>query len=162
VGLTNSASAETQKQIWPNRLSNKKKKTGAWLVYSRSRGCKKEAAQVGANDMRPGVTTLQSSNNQQQHYVDLEKEKTDNNHNKTFEEVAPVQNERQIENGEATSTNKGVNIDQKQKATYQWNMAKELGVTTGTEHDRVIDRIRVMEKRDRTKAERLENKNIIP
>ena len=94
--------------------------------------------------------------------MDLEKEKTDNNHNKTFEEVAPVQKERQIENGEATSTNKGVNTDQKQKATYQWNMAKELGVTTGTEHDRVIDRIRVMEKRDRTKAERLENKNIIP
>ena len=57
---------------------------------------------------------------------------------------------------------KRVNTDQKQKATYQWNMAKELGVTTGTEHDRVIDRIRVMEKRDRTKAERLENKNIIP
>ncbi|KAG4956925.1 hypothetical protein JHK85_043305 [Glycine max] len=46
VGITNSTSAETPKQIGPSPLSNKKKKTGAWLVYSRSRGCKKEVAQA--------------------------------------------------------------------------------------------------------------------
>jgi len=96
------------------------------------------------------------------HYEDLEKEIIDNNDNNTFAEAATVQNEKQIENGEATSTSNGVNIDQHKEATYQWNMAKELGVTTGAEHDEVIDRIRVMEKRDRTEAERLGNRNIIP
>lgn len=59
--------------------------------------------------------------------MDLEKEKTGNNGNKIFTEAAPVQNEMQNENGEATSINNGVSIDQLEEATYQWNMAKELG-----------------------------------
>lgn len=39
---------------------------------------------------------------------------------------------------------------------------KRIGVTIGTEHDKIIDRLRAMEKRDRTEPERLGNRNIIP
>lgn len=57
VGLTNSTSADTPQQSWSSPLNNKKENTGAWLVYSRNRGCKKQLAQGGANDKRLGITT---------------------------------------------------------------------------------------------------------
>lgn len=39
---------------------------------------------------------------------------------------------------------------------------KRIGVTIGTEHDKIIDRLRAMGKRGRTEVERLGNRSIIP
>lgn len=94
--------------------------------------------------------------------MDLEGEKIGSNANKISIEAALAHSEVQNENGEATSTNNRASTDQMEEATYQWNMEKELGVTIGTEHDKIIDIIRAMEKRDRTEPERLGNRNIIP
>lgn len=67
----------------------------------------------------------------------------------------------QIEKGEETPTNNDVSTDHLQEAKYQWNMTKEMGVTCGTDHESIIDRIWAMEKRDRKEAEKLGNKNVI-
>lgn len=61
-----------------------------------------------------------------------------------------------------TSTNTdGISTDQLQEATSQWELAKDMGVTFDTNQAIIINKIRVMENRDRKEPEALGNKNIL-
>ena len=47
-----------------------------------------------------------------------------------------------------------------QEAEYHWNMAKQMGVSCGTNHESIIDMILAMENRDRKEAEKLGNRSV--
>lgn len=49
-----------------------------------------------------------------------------------------------------------------QEAKYHWNMAKQMGVSFGVDHESIIDRIWAMENRDRKEVEKLGNRNGAP
>lgn len=102
-----------------------------------------------AEDTKPAT----KNNGQQQHSGDPEKAESlllrlrDNGRKEvnTWVDPNPVQNE--IE--EVTPTNNNVINVQLEEATSYWNMAKDMGVTCGTEQDTIIDKLKAMEERGR-------------
>ena len=51
--------------------------------------------------------------------------------------------------------------DRKEARRSQWELAKDMGVTFDTNQAIIINKIRVMENRDKKEAEALGNRNIL-
>lgn len=121
-----------------------------WQVYSRTRRFQKksqvECAIAEAHEIESQLKVIST---QQQLVTDTKKERKGSNYNSAHIQVSSVQAVVEI-------ADQGENM--KQAATDIWNIAKQLGVTGAADQGRFVEKILIMEERDRKEAERLGNR----
>lgn len=121
---------------------------------SKQNEAEKQMGQASSNDIWPAIVTKAFTKGQQQHNVDLNKARNGHSGSNVLMEGPSKKNETE----KVTTDNYIVNNVQLEEAEAQWNMAKEMGATCGSQQGKIIDKIRAMEERDRKEAERLGNR----
>lgn len=133
----------------PHLLAEKEK---GWKVYVRSRGCNKKRACSVKKHITQDVENPCNLSGEMQAAKDLgHPHMVINNTNQGMEKISglPTPGEEK-------------HADHTHEASSQWELAKILGVHCDSDQDTIINKISVMEARDRKQAERMGELNRQP
>lgn len=135
--------------------TNKSATATSWKVYSRTRRCQKQVKEGWANSEAQHIgptlhkTSIQQQQNkispQQQQLLDSDKEGLRIQHNTGYR--GETTNQDVVE-----ETSLGEN--KTQEATEIWELAKQLGAIGVEDQGRMVEKIMIMEDRDRKEAEK--------
>lgn len=133
---------EKMHKLGLNPITNKAEIENTWLVYSRQRRCQKKS--------KSGLTL----------YNTVEEEERSSTPDQPPQKLAQREFACHTLAPETNNHNGGREANtephQAHEAAQLWSMAKQLGVTGGDENDAIIEKIKLMEERDKTEYERWE------